>query len=103
MALQREVLVVIGIGVVRLQEGRGGEDEAARPQGAEHLGHGGFGKFEMLEHGLAVDSGQRPIGHRQRVGIAGDVDAVCECDVEIVEAGMNAPRAAADRGSVPAG
>jgi hypothetical protein len=43
-----------------------------------------------------MNAGQRRVAHRQRVGGAGDVDAARDFDVEIVETGMDAPRAAAD-------
>jgi hypothetical protein len=51
---------------------------------------------EMLEHRLAMHPVDRRGGERQEVGVADDVDIVMAGDIQIDDAGMHAPRAAAE-------
>jgi hypothetical protein len=87
---------VIGPGVVRLEERRGREYDAARREHAMHLGDGAVGVLEMFEHRLAVQSGHGAVRERQVVRGGGDGDAALDDDVQVAETGMNARRAAAD-------
>lgn len=96
VSIQREVLKVIGPGMVGLQERRGREDEAPRHENAMHLRHGVIRVLEVLQHGLAVQARHGVVREREAIGGGGDVDAGLGDEVQIDEARMNARRTAAD-------
>ena len=95
MALQGEVLVVVGVAVVGLKERRPGEDQPPRLQDAVHLGDRLMRGVEVLDHRLTVDRLDARVGVRHVVGVRNHVHVRERADVDVGE--FPAPRPAADR------
>lgn len=91
----REVLEVGGIAVERLKERRADVREPRGLHHAKQLAGGVVGILEMLEHRLAMHSGDAAVRERQTMRVADHIDILIRPDVEIRDAGVRAGRAAA--------
>jgi hypothetical protein len=94
---QSEVLEMVGVAVKYLDERRGDECQAPRPQGSKHLRYGVLRKLQVLKNRLAVKGVDRAFGIGKGIGVRHDVNIGKSANVEVYQSGMNAGRSTSDR------